>query len=153
MIDTIAPVTRPTAPKLQRLYQDWDDRRQGREFPTRADFAPDELKYILGNLSIVDVTYNPLNFRYRIYGTKLTNRLGKEMTNKSVDEFPSQQHSALARAHFTEVVEYRVPIAHVRYHLSNKSDSPPECEVLVLPLSDDGKTIDRLMVAFEWHKE
>src|SRR5208282_791481 len=125
--------------KLQRLYQDWDDRRQGREFPARADFTPHDLQYLLGNLSLLDVDYDPLRFRYRLHATKLAERMGHEMTNKSVDDIPNPSHAAQARAHFTEVVKGRLPTAYIR-DPTHITENEPYChvtynsEVLVLPL-------------------
>lgn len=152
MINTIAPAIRLQAPRLQRLYRDWDDRRRGREFPARSDFTPHDLHYILGNLSLIDVAYDPLRFRYRIHATALAQRMGREMTNKSVDDIPNPDHAAFARAHFTEVVERRVPIVYFRDHDLIDKDMPHDCEVLVLPLSADGTRINMLMSTVVWDK-
>src|SRR3984957_4749406 len=84
-----------TSRRLKRLLSDWEGRRRGREFPRRAEFGPLDLIYIMGNLSLLDVSYNPLRFHYRIHGSNLSQRMGKDMTNKSVDEIsgpnPPQQ--------------------------------------------------------------
>jgi hypothetical protein len=42
-------------PRLQQLYASWLAKRGGRRFPARADFDPIELRFILGNLILVDV--------------------------------------------------------------------------------------------------
>jgi hypothetical protein len=138
------------APRLKRLLEDWESRRNGREFPGRADFTPADLKYILGNLSLIDVAYDPLRFSYRLHASILSQQIGKEMTKKSVDEMPSAGHAQLAREHFTEVVQKRVPIAHRRDHVFIDVDAPHDCEALVLPLSSDGTVIDMLMSALVW---
>ncbi len=158
MLGTITPVIQLQSPRLQRLYRDWNDRRQGREFPARADFTPYDLKYILGNLSLIDVGYDPLRFRYRLHATKLADRMGHEMTDKSVDDIPDPGHAAQARAHFTEVVERRVPTAYIRDPSLITQNEPYShvtynSEVLVLPLSTDGITIDMLMSALVWDTE
>jgi hypothetical protein len=144
------------APRLRRLLRDWEDRRGGREFPSRKDFTPHDLKYIMGNLSLIDVTYDSLRFRYRLHATNLSLRMNKEMTNKSIDDIPIPDHAMRVRKHFSEVVRRRVPVVYKR----GSSDSdfpddhlPQDCEVLVLPLSSDGKTIDILMSAMVWDTE
>src|SRR5271154_1583883 len=141
------------APRLRRLLHDWDDRRRGRQFPSRADFTPFDLKYILGNLSLLDVDYDPLRFRYRIHATNLSRRMKKEMTNKNIDDIPVSDHAMRVRKHFTEVIQRRVPVIYKR----GGSDSdfpddllPHDYEVLVLPLSNDGITINMLMSALVW---
>jgi hypothetical protein len=141
------------SPRLKQLLSDWESWRRGREFPSRADFSPLDLKYILGNLSLLNVTYNPLRFRYRVHATNLSQRMIKDMTNKSIDDIPVPDHAKLARSHLTEVVQRRVPV--VCTHDSQFPDDhlPHDCEVLGLPLSSDGKTIDMLMSAMVWGRE
>jgi hypothetical protein len=141
------------SPRLQRLLHDWEERRRGREFPARADFTPFDLQYILGNLSLLDVTYDPLRFRYRLHASNLAQRMDKEMTNKSIDDIPVPDHAIRVRQHFTEVVERRIPVVYKRG--GGDSDFrddflPADCEVLVLPLSSDGTTINMLMSALVW---
>ena len=70
---------------LQRLYRDWDSRRGGREFPARADFDVLDFKYVIGQLALIDVTYDPLRFRFRLHGTGISQRVGYEMTGKELD--------------------------------------------------------------------
>jgi hypothetical protein len=141
------------APRLQRLFNDWDHWRRGREFPCRADFTPFDLKYIMGNLSLLDVTYDPLQFRYRIYASNLAQQIGTEMTNKSIDDIPGGDHARRVRAHFTEVVERRVPMTYMRDKRFTYQGMTHNCEVLVLPLSADGTTIDMLMSGVVWDAE
>jgi hypothetical protein len=137
-------------PSLKRLYQDWDRKRGQREFPARADFDPLDLKYILGNLSLVDVLQDPLRFRYRIHATNVAERIGDELTGKEVLALPHADHRNLALEHFMQVIEQRVPSVHLRHH-EQVDQRVWNYEVLVLPLSSDGKTIDMLMSALTWH--
>ena len=136
--------------RLTRLLADWEARRRGRAFPARADFTPHDLKYLIGNLSLLDVVYAPLRFRYRIHATRLAQRVGVELTGKWVDEIPNPTHAAGARGHFTEVIERRMPIVYRRAHEFVTDNLPHNCEVLALPLASDGDTINMLMSAFVW---
>jgi hypothetical protein len=138
------------SPRLKRLYNDWDGWRRGREFPSRVDFTPFDLRYIMGNLALLDVAYDPLRFRYRIYGTNLCERVGMEMTNKSIDDLPTPVHARLAKEHYTEVVELRIPTSRLREHDLINKGGPHGCEVLALPLSSDGKVIDMVIGALVW---
>jgi len=144
------------APRLRRLLRDWEDRLRGREFPARADFTPFDLKYILGNLSLIDVTHEPLNFRYRIHASNLAQRMNKDMTKQSIDDIPVTDHAMRVRKHFSEVVRRRAPVVYKRGGPDSDFPNdrlPSDCEVLVLPLSSDGKTIDMLMSALVWDVE
>jgi hypothetical protein len=137
-------------PSLQRLYDDWEQKRGQREFPARADFDPLDLKYILGNLSLVDVLRDPLRFRYRIHATNVAERIGDELTGKEVAALTHADHRNRALEHFIQVVQARKPSVHFRHH-ETIDQRIWNYEVLVLPLSSDGATIDMLLSALMWH--
>lgn len=136
--------------RLTQLLADWEARRRGRTFPSRADFTPHDLKYLIGNLSLLDVVYAPLRFRYRIHATRLAQRIGVELTGRWADEIPNPVHAAGARRHFTAVIEQRTPLVYRRLHEFVTDNLPHNCEILALPLASDGHTINMLMSAFVW---
>jgi hypothetical protein len=130
---------------LQRLHRDWESRRGGRDFPARGDFDVLDFKYVIGQLALLDVNYEPLRFRFRLHGTGISQRVGYDMTGKELDDLPPPLVRALVRRHFAEVVERRTPIVELRER-EIKDDRRVESESLALPLAADGKTIDMLMV-------
>jgi hypothetical protein len=130
---------------LQRLHRDWEDRRRGREFPARSDFDVLDLRYVIGHLALLDVSYDPIRFRFRLHGTGISQRVGYEMTGKEVDDLPPPVVRSSVRRHFTAVVEQRMPLVEVRErHILD--DRVVGSESLALPLSRDGAAIDMLMV-------
>ncbi|MGH7088475.1 MAG: PAS domain-containing protein [Stellaceae bacterium] len=131
-------------PLLQRLQDDWERRRRGREFPARADFDVLDMKYAMGNLTIVEVAYDPLRFRFRLHGSRISQRVGYDMTGKDIEALPPAL-APLVRRHFEAVVEERRPIVEVRER-QIADEGVFDSEVLALPLSRDGRTIDMLMV-------
>jgi len=135
------------SPELQQLYDDWDRRRGGRELPSREDFDPLDLKYILGRLNLVDALYDPLRFRYRVFGGDIAKRFGFEMTGCFVDDYRTPKYRAMVQRRYADVVAARRPIVA---RLSRRSIDQRQhyCESLVLPLSRDGSTIDMLMAGF-----
>jgi hypothetical protein len=136
---------------LRRLYDDWERRRRGRDVPARADFDPLDLKYVLGSLSLIDVVGDPPRFRIRLHASNVVDRIEIDLTGKFIDEMPDDRR-AMARAHYEQVLEDRRPVARV--YVDKRIDERLwNCEVLVLPLGSDGKTIDMLMSAFVWPDE
>ncbi|MGH6977545.1 MAG: PAS domain-containing protein [Stellaceae bacterium] len=134
---------------LQRLHRDWESRRRDRRMPARADFDPVDLKYVLGYLSLVDVRRNPLGFRFRIHASNVAARVGFYLTGKDVDAIADVHYRKLVRAHYIAVVERRGPA--VEFHDRVMTDNVClHCEVLALPLGDDGETVDRIMSALVW---
>src|SRR5215469_14478125 len=139
----------PSAPALQRLYQDWDDRRRGRAFPARADFDPVDLKYVLGDMALVDVLHGPLRFRFRVHPTNVVEKFGFDLTGKFVDEIPDLRHRVLCREQFEEVIRLRTPTVQIRPAMSTDYRFW-NCEILALPLSKNGTDIDMLMTCVIW---
>lgn len=137
------------AAPLRFLYRDWDARRGGRPVPTRADFDPLELRYILGSLSLIDVLRDPLRFMFRLHASQNAARLGADLTGKELAEMPATANPASVRAHYERVVASRAP--QVQRRVGTHADGIKwEYEVLVLPLSTDGATIDMLMSGMSW---
>ncbi|SRR5579875_62375 len=150
MLQIHAPSLGIRDPQLRRLHGDWERWRNGRLFPSRADFTPHDVRYLIGNLSLLDVVYNPLRFRYRLHATRLAQRIGLELTGQWVDAIPNAAHAAGAQTHFAEVIEQRAPVVYRRIQEFITDNLPHNCEILALPLANDGATIDMLMSAFVW---
>lgn len=137
------------SPLLQRLHQDWESRRRGRQMPARADFDPVDLKYVLGYLSLIDVQRDPLRFRFRIHASNIAGRVGFDLTGKDVDAIADVHYRKLVRAHYIAVVERRRPVVEFRDRVMTDNVCL-HCEVLALPLANDGETVDRIMTCMVW---
>ena len=137
-------------PLLRRLYDHWDGKRAGRAFPARADFDPLDLRWILGNLLLVDVRHDPLSFRVRLHGANLTSRAGFDMTGKSMDDYPDPEYAKVALRSFSTVVETRRPFARVNERVID--GRAYGYETAMLPLSSDGETVDMLLVGLIYHE-
>jgi hypothetical protein len=134
------------AAQSKRLYDDWEARRRGRLFPARADFDPLDLRYIIGNLSLLDVLRDPLRFRYRIHSTNMAQWLGFDLTGKEVDDSPNIERGAQIKDHFIEVIDREGPVVRLHEWLGG-NHRVLRHEALVLPLAKDGSTIDMIMSA------
>lgn len=128
---------------LRQLYAYWDGKRAGRRFPARADIDPIELSFVLGNLSLVDVLHEPLRFRVRLQGTLSVSRLGYDMTGKFADEIPDLEYRQVVLDTYARIVREARPMREVRetsYDFKNH-----RYEIVWLPLSDNGTTINMLI--------
>jgi hypothetical protein len=136
-------------PHLRHLYDDWLSWRGGRSFPARRDFDPVDIRYVLGKLSLIEVLQDPLRFHYRVHATRFAERLGFDLTGKTLDQLPDTDYRGIIRDHFTCVLEQRAP--SVRCRERRLADGRVwRYEVLVLPLAADGECIDMLMSATEF---
>lgn len=131
-------------PDLLRLYDYWETRRRGRSFPARADLDPVEFRFALGNVTLIDVLYDPLRFRFRLVGSLMAQRMGWDLTGRMVDAVPDAQYRESVIQGFRKVVEIRRP--NTTLYERDIDGKPRRFQVLRLPLAADGETIDMLLL-------
>ena len=130
---------------IRRLYFYWNAKRGSRRFPARRDIDPIEFTYILGWVILADVTYDPLRFYIRLYGSELARRAGFDITGTWLDEHPQPAFREYVDTAWRATVE-RGEMTHGFFDRW-VDDRRFHYESLRLPLSSDGKTIDMLLVA------
>lgn len=133
---------------LRRLFAFWKERKGARLAPSRADMDPLNLRYILGNLLLVDVLRDPLRFRYRLCGTNVVTRAGFDLTGRFVDEHPEPQFREVALERYRLVLEIGGP--HHTLRDAALDGRTRRYEVLMLPLASDGTEIDMIMVGMKY---
>lgn len=131
-------------PQLQLLYDYWRERRAGRRFPSRADIDPVDLKFALGNVTLIDVLRDPLRFRFRLAGSLFAQRIGMDLTGKLVDEIPDPEYRAQVLQVYTRMAETGEPTIALSERLFD--GEPRKFETLRLPLSDDGEMVTMLLI-------
>ena len=132
-------------PRLQRLYAYWSAKRGGRKMPSRADIDVLDLRYVLGNLMLVEVIGAPPRFRIRVHGNNLSERAGYELTGKMLDELPQNEFRKGVGEKWTEVAATGEPM-HCDDDMRIKG-RPYRYESIILPLSADGETVNMELVA------
>lgn len=137
-------------PDLAMALAYWRSRCRGRFAPTRADIDPIDLVAVLPRVMMAEVSYDPLDFRYRLAGTGIRSIHGEELTSKRAIDLTPPEFGRMIHAHYELAVARRTPLLHLlRLDFDNAQRSYVR---LILPLSEDGQTIDRLMIV-ESHEE
>ncbi len=131
-------------PNLLRLYDYWAERRRGRRFPSRRDIDPVELRFALGNVTLIDVFYDPLRFGFRLVGTLMAQRMGLDYTGKMVGDIVDTDYRDSLIAAYRKIVETRGP-SSILYEREIDGKTR-RFEVLRLPLAADGETINMLLL-------
>ena len=131
------------APDLKFALDYWFEKRGGRLAPTRADIDPADIAPLLPRVMLVDVSTDPIDFRFRLAGTGLFKIHGTELTNKRALDLEPPAYGALIHRLYNDALARRAPIAH-RVLI--------ECETrrsaymrIILPLSGDNQAITRLL--------
>jgi hypothetical protein len=132
-------------PRLQRFFAYWDERRRGRAFPTRHDLDPADIPFILGYVTLVEVLYEPLRFRFRLHGSELVRRGGYDMTGKGIEDLPGEENRQAFLERCLSLLQSRQPqLVRSARPLDGRM---LRFEAVWVPLSDDGETINMLMRA------
>jgi hypothetical protein len=132
-------------PELRNLLEYWQAKRRalGR-LPARADIDPLEMRFALGHLILADVEHGePMRFRHRLIGTRIVEHAGYDATGLYVDDIPDKELAQRLLHSYRVVVATREP-AHDRVG-GMVGGRALNLEVLRLPLSSNGATIDMVL--------
>lgn len=143
-----APFELPASchPDSRLLHGYWLRAHGGRDLPRRADIDPTDMpRHLLPFLSLVDVVADDRRYVYRLMGTGEVQVRGFDPTGKSVFEgFLGADASDAIR-------QYDLVVATRRPHLDQRQFAPEGAryrteEIIFLPLSEDGRAVDMIMV-------
>ncbi len=124
---------------LRQLFQYWDEKRGHRPAPSRDDIDPGQMVEFLPNVFLIDVEEEPRRYRIRLMGTALVHWSGRDLTGCHVDEITDQVLGAL-----DELVTTWEPWL-VTGEYEQKTGRVILYELLALPLSSDGATVNMLL--------
>ena len=127
-------------PRLRRFYEIWQGKRDGTRLPKRADFDPLDLKEHLGRLFISERAPDGEDFIYRLIGTEIVEAVGTDATGQRMGDVVGKPTDDLVMFCAAE----RQPLRHHGYLVWRKK-SYMRFEAVMLPLADDGVTVDRLI--------
>lgn len=125
-------------PQLSALFHYWNDKRQGRNMPDRADIDPIEMGgRWLPHLVLSDLRDRATRVRFRLVGTNVVKRFGFDPTGQHMDELSGGAYfDALAASHLRSFIE-RVPVyseSRFEWGVNHRLDL---CHLL-LPLTNGG---------------
>ena len=131
---------------IKAMYAFWRAKCRGDAPPRRIDIDPLDLPPdVLPHLTIVEVVPDERRYVYRLVGTREVAIRGNDPTGKSVIEsfFGPSVEDALGC--YDAVVASRRPF-YDRQPFNSADGRYSDDEDLFLPLSDDGRTVNRVLV-------
>ena len=132
---------------LQDFLAIWRAKLDGRQMPCRKDFDLLELAPVMWpHVLLIDVLPGDMDrFRYRLIGSHIVDALARNVTGQIIDEIQSSTDYDM----FVE--GFRWSVKHQKSMQSNGSaifvnKDWIAYESLILPLSEDGSTVNMLLV-------
>ena len=132
--------------KLLELYGYWDDKRGLRRAPRCRDVDPAGLPHFLPNMFVCDVLREPADYLVTLFGAALVQAFGADLTNRSFNGICGSPLTSHIRKEYDRVTEDFAPLFASRDAgwLGRKDVRYTR---LLLPLSDDDRTVSRLFGA------
>lgn len=145
------PLTDMTAlkPPLRLLHDYWQGKRPPGRLPARRDIDPVEIPQLMPQVALVDILREPLDYRYRLFGTRLVEMMGTERTGKRMREVMDATAVAASERLIAGLIDTREPIAFAGRLFWLDKDFIG-FETLVLPLAADGETVDMAVMGLEF---
>ena len=97
--------------ELGRLYRFWRDRLVDGVPPTVRSIRPEELRFMLGRINLLDVI-DGLRFRYRLVGTRIATVGAVDMQGQFVTGLKPPFFARLVESHFALAFTQQAPNLH-----------------------------------------
>lgn len=132
-------------PRIRALYEYWRCIRPAAgRLPARRHFDPMAVPRLLPNIWLLDVHNHPMRFRYRLVGTYMAIALGRDMTGCWFDElYPEFGPGHPTYEDYKRLISERAILwRRGKPVFALHVERCAALERIVLPLADDGVTVD-----------
>lgn len=145
----MAEMRRRCRPITWAFYSYWDGKRQRpdgtcRQMPSRADIDPAEMVPWLPHVQLIDVFHNPRRLVYRLVGETDVSFRGYNPTGRTVEEGMIGRSAEETLKNYALVIDQHLPVYDWAEYVS-RSGYLRSQEGLLLPLSDDDKTVNMVI--------
>jgi hypothetical protein len=129
--------------RLHQLYAYWEKKRGTLAMPARRDIEPMDLVPLLPHVMMVDVEEGP-RYRYRLFGTAVSEAFGSDPTGKYIDEVMVGNYKAFLLGLYNDLTASKKPIYSTSIY-GGRREGQLWTQRLMLPLSSNGHDVDKVM--------
>lgn len=146
--NTVTDANFLTHPEHRMLFDHWAENRSEKEAPLRSSFDPLAFHRSMPRMAIIerDGTKDAPIFRYRLAGTEIVRRAGRDPTGKSFAELYEGSYLETANQIYREVMETGQAHFSQRIYPIGDDGSSLRYDRLILPYSSDGSAIDQFVL-------
>lgn len=136
-------------PIVREGYTYWLSKREEGRMPSWRQVDPAEIKKLLPSISVIKVSHDPLDFVEKITGDKvLRNSNGNSMGKNWLNFEGRGPGSRIWEAHAEAVRTGQANFQTIPYVGPHREFM--KVETVICPLSDDNKTVDRILSFVEF---
>jgi len=135
---------RISSDRLRRLYRYWITLKTGPAPPSRKAIDPVAIPSLLSCIVIAEIADGG-RIRYRLVGTDMVDHWGEDFTGRFLDEIMTGDYRDFIQGLFDDAIRERACVWSASAFRWDAGRLLPT-ERLLLPLSDDGRTVNAVLV-------
>jgi hypothetical protein len=134
--------------EISRAYEYWRSKAGDAGIPARADIDPIEMWAWIPATLLVEAVFDdqgaPADFFFRVAGSRVCERYGRELTHRRLSEIPMQDQRDSVLANYRAAIETHRAFYSINRFLDTDG-LLRSFEMLLLPLRADGSRCDMLL--------
>ncbi len=133
---------------VRKALDVWEHVRGTRPMPARVDMSPRVLIGLLSNTAVLRVIDNGDDFEFRIVGDQIRVQQGAPLQGKRMNEVQAMLpgYGDLLKRIYRNAYKAAEPRAFRGWYTRPADNHPFFHEVIIMPVADDGATVDHLFV-------
>jgi len=135
--------------RCQALYDIWHHLANGRVAPRREEITLGHVRKLTPWLWVIDVIDSGTDFRFRLVGDRVVQFLGGHNADVRLSELSKNAFFERMKQTLSHCVEHKLPVAIGPVRSGYEGKEHWEVEYVMLPLSEDGKSVSSLMGIME----
>lgn len=145
---TVAGASLLTHPEHRMLFDHWTENRCGEKVPLRSSFDPLAFHRSMPRMAIIEQsgTKDSPVFRYRLAGTEIVRRAGRDPTGKSFAELYEGLYLETANQTYREIMENGQAHFSQRVYPIGDDGSALRYDRIILPYSSNGTSVDQFIM-------
>jgi hypothetical protein len=133
---------------VRKALDIWERARGTRRMPARSDMGPRTLVGLLSNIAVLRVIDGGEEFEFRIVGDQIRMQQGAPVQGKRMAEVEIMLpgYGDVLKQIYRKAYDAAEPVAFRGWYTRAADNHPFFHEVIILPVGDDGATVDHLIV-------
>lgn len=126
----------------------WQEAKPEDGLPSRDGFDPGAFRSMLPRIAVIEPCETPggPSFRYRLTGTEIVDRAGRDPTGKTFDELYAGVYLETAKQTYEDILRTRAPHFSQRVFPIGEGGSELRYDRLILPFASDRDRIDSFLL-------
>ena len=125
------------------LLELWNERRDEKSMPAWADFTLEALGRWLGDINLVEVVDGGADFKFRVYGTRLAEAMGYDMTGRTVRALSKGDLAERSLTYYRTVLRTQKP--QFLFHRAPDSSRQRNWIRIAMPLAHGSGRVERVI--------